>query len=76
MFIILHVFIIYDPLQEIGAFPAKVHSWLWLLIGPKVNSSKISTKYTLTVPIVLPRSCVSTIAIRLLQGPLCIDKDD
>ena len=24
---------------------AKVHLWLWLLIGPKVNPSKISTRY-------------------------------
>ena len=47
-----------------------------MLIGPKVSSSKISSKYILTIPIVLPRSCVNAIAIRPLQGPLHVDKDD
>ena len=44
-------------------------------IGPKVSTNKISAKYMQTIPIVLPHSCVSAIAISLLQGPLCIDKD-
>ena len=64
-----------DPLYEKGTFPAKVHSWLRVLISPKVSSSKISAKYTQTIPIVLPHSCVSAIAIRRLQRPLRIDKD-
>ena len=38
------------PSRKRGAFPAKVHSWLWVLIGPnstpKVSSSKISTNLT------------------------------
>ena len=41
----------------------------------KVSSSKISAKYTQTIPIVLPCSCVSVTAIRLQQGPLRVDKD-
>ena len=44
--------------------------------GPKVSSSKISTKYMQTIPIVLPQSCVSAIAICPLLGPLHVDKDD
>ena len=64
-----------DPLLEKGTFPAKVHSWLWVQIGPKVSSSKSSAKYMRTIPIVLPRTCVSAIAIRPLQSPLRIDKD-
>ena len=58
-----------------GPFPQKFISWLQVLIGPKVSFSKISAKYTQTIPIVLPRSCVSAIAIRQLQGPLRVDKD-
>ena len=54
-----------DPLYEKGTFPAKVHSWLQVLIGPKVSSSKISAKYTQTIPLV----------IRRLQRPLRVDKD-
>ena len=59
-----------DPLLEKGTFPAKVHSWLRVLIGPKVSSSKSSVKYMRTIPIVLPRTCVSTIAIHPLQSLL------
>ena len=61
-------------LYEKGTFPAKVHSWLWVLIGPKISFSKISTKYSQTIPIVLPRSCVSTIAISSLQGRYTLTK--
>ena len=44
-------------------------------IGPKVSFSKISAKYTQTIPIVLPHSYVSAIVIRPLQRQLRIDKD-
>ena len=48
---------------------------LFVATGPKVRFSKISAKYMQTIAIVLPRSCVSAIAIRLIQGPLRVDKD-
>ena len=59
-----------DPLLEKGTFPAKVHSWLRVQIGPKMSSSKSSAKYMRTIPIVLPRTCISAIAIRPLQSSL------
>ena len=59
-----------------GPFPQEfIRGYGCYIVGPKVSSSKISAKYIQTVPIVLPRSCVNTIAIHPLQWLLRVDKD-